>query len=98
MPRSKASTAAAADSAKDPQSGVDELTFEAALGELETIVEKMEQGELPLQESLHAYQRGAALVGRCREALDKVNQEVSVLEGNLLKPMAVGDSNDEDVS
>jgi exodeoxyribonuclease VII small subunit len=53
---------------------------------------------LPLQESLHAYQRGAALVGRCREALDKVNQEVKVLEGNLLKPMAVGDASDEDLS
>ena len=94
MPRSKA----AASSAKDPQAGVEALSFEDALGELETIVEKMEQGELPLQESLHAYQRGAALVGRCREALDKVNQEVKVLEGNLLKPMAVGDASDEDLS
>ncbi len=94
MPRSQA----AADSAKDPQSGVDALSFEDALGELERIVEQMEQGDMPLQDSLQAYQRGAALVGRCRQALDSVNQQVKVLEGNLLKPLPVGDEPEEDLS
>lgn len=64
-----------------------ELSFEDAITELEDIVERMEQGDLSLQDSLQAYQRGAALVTRCRGALDSVSQQIKVLEDNLLKPL-----------
>lgn len=61
-------------------------SFEAALGELETLVQKMEAGTLSLEQSLDAYKRGARLVTYCRDALSAVQQQVKVLEGDLLKP------------
>ena len=61
-------------------------SFEAALGELEALVQKMEAGSLSLEQSLDAYRRGARLVGYCRDALAAVQQQVKVLEGDLLKP------------
>jgi exodeoxyribonuclease VII small subunit len=62
------------------------VSFESALAELESIVQKMESGGLPLEQSLQAYRRGAELVGVCRESLARVQQQVKVLEGDLLKP------------
>ncbi len=64
------------------------LSFEQAITELEAIVDGMEGGELSLQDALASYQRGAALVGRCRQSLDVVAHQVRVLEEGLLKPMA----------
>lgn len=61
-------------------------SFEAALGELESLVQKMEAGTLSLEQSLDAYKRGARLVTYCRDALSAVQQQVKVLEGDLLKP------------
>jgi exodeoxyribonuclease VII small subunit len=62
------------------------VSFESALAELESIVQKMESGGLPLEQSLQAYRRGAELVSVCRESLARVQQQVKVLEGDLLKP------------
>lgn len=88
MPRKQPSAnPTAADTAAED--GIADLSFESAIEELETIVSRMEEGELSLQDSLQAYQRGAALVGRCRSALDAVSEQVRVLEGNLLKPVTV---------
>jgi exodeoxyribonuclease VII small subunit len=61
-------------------------SFEAALGELETLVQKMEAGTLSLEQSLEAYRRGARLVAYCRDSLASVQQQVKVLEGDLLRP------------
>lgn len=61
-------------------------SFEAALGELETLVQRMESGALSLEESLAAYRRGTELVTHCRGALASVQQQVRVLEGELLRP------------
>jgi exodeoxyribonuclease VII small subunit len=61
-------------------------SFEAALAELETLVQKMEAGTLSLEQSLDAYRRGALLVGYCRDSLASVQQQVKVLEGDLLRP------------
>ncbi|MBV6274180.1 exodeoxyribonuclease VII small subunit [Alcaligenaceae bacterium CGII-47] len=67
--------------------------FEAALAQLEALVERMEGGELGLDESIAAYERGAALARVCQQRLDAAEHQVSVLQGNLLKPFvdAVGD-------
>ncbi|ALS61055.1 exodeoxyribonuclease VII small subunit [Pandoraea norimbergensis] len=62
-------------------------TYEAALVELEQLVGRMEGGELGLEESLGAYRRGAALVKYCQGLLEKVEQQVKVLEGETLKPL-----------
>ena len=60
-------------------------TFEAALKELETIVENMEGGEMPLEQSLAAYKRGAELLKYCQVALRDAQQQVKVLEDDVLK-------------
>ena len=60
-------------------------TFETALAELESIVDRMEGGELPLKESLAAYKRGAELLQFCQAALKDAQQEVLVLEKGVLK-------------
>jgi exodeoxyribonuclease VII small subunit len=62
-------------------------SFEDALAELETLVQTMESGSLALEQSLEAYRRGAQLVAFCRDNLARVQQQVKVLEGDLLKPL-----------
>ena len=57
-------------------------SFEAALAELEQIVEKMESGELALEESLEAYARGTELVGMCRRKLDAAQAKIQKLESD----------------
>ncbi len=53
--------------------------FEQALAELETLVEKMEQGELSLDESLQSFERGIQLTRTCQQALQEAEQKVQVL-------------------
>ena len=52
------------------------LRFEEAAGELESIIERIEQGEVELEDSLEAYARGLALVKRCRAILDAAAKEI----------------------
>lgn len=69
--------------------------FEAALAELEALVERMEGGDLGLDESIAAYERGAALARVCQQRLDAAEHQVSVLQGSLLKPFVDAAGNDE---
>jgi exodeoxyribonuclease VII small subunit len=64
------------------------LTFEAALAELEQLVATMESGQMPLKESLAAYQRGAELIAYCQGVLKEAEQQVEVLEKGVLKAFA----------
>ena len=61
--------------------------FEAAMAELDTLVEKMENGELALEESLSAYQRGTELLKYCERVLADAQQRIQVLEGDTLKDL-----------
>jgi exodeoxyribonuclease VII small subunit len=63
-------------------------SFEKALAELERIVAQMESGNLTLEESLAAHKRGLELAKYCREKLEAAQQQVQVLEGEVLKPLA----------
>ena len=63
----------------------DPATFESALCELEKIVVSMEAGQMPLEQSLAAYKRGAELLKFCQAALQDAQQQVKVLEENVLK-------------
>lgn len=54
--------------------------------ELELLVAQMEAGELPLEASVAAYKRGSELVKFCSSQLDKVDHQVKLLEGGMLKP------------
>jgi len=59
--------------------------FEAALAELEKIVEAMEEGQMPLEQSLAAYKRGAELLKVCQGQLQDAQQQVKILENSVLK-------------
>ena len=61
-------------------------TYEAALAELERLVQAMEAGQLPLDQLLDSYKRGAELLTFCRSRLDAVEQQVKVLEDGQLRP------------
>ena len=82
---------ASKDTAATPAEGVDTTplpeNYEAAQVELEELVARMEGGSLSLEESLTAYRRGAALVAFCQQQLEKVEQQVRVLDGETLKPL-----------
>jgi exodeoxyribonuclease VII small subunit len=53
--------------------------FEAALAELEAIVQRLEQGELPLEESLRQFERGVVLTRSCQKALLQAEEKIRVL-------------------
>jgi exodeoxyribonuclease VII small subunit len=53
--------------------------FEAALAELESIVQRLEQGELSLEESLRQFERGVVLTRSCQKALRQAEQKIQVL-------------------
>ena len=61
-------------------------SFEEAMDELGRLVAQMEAGALPLEASVAAYQRGSELVKYCSGQLDRVDQQVKVLEAGMLKP------------
>jgi exodeoxyribonuclease VII small subunit len=73
--------------------GPQPASFEEAMTELEELVERMEAGELPLEASVAAYRRGSELVKYCSGQLDRIDNQVKVLEGDMLKPYA-GDQDD----
>ena len=54
--------------------------FESALAELEATVAMMENGQLPLDQSMATYQRGTELLRHCRQALAEVEQQVHILD------------------
>jgi exodeoxyribonuclease VII small subunit len=74
MPRSAASPP------KEPAS------YELALSELDRLVQQMEGGQLPLDQLLDGYRRGAELLSFCRARLQAVEDQVKLLDDGVLKP------------
>lgn len=71
-------------------------TFEAALGELEDIVRRMEGAEVALDESLRLYERGTFLIKHCQDRLDGAERQIEQLsrgrDGRLeARPMSQDD-------
>jgi len=62
------------------------LSYEAALQELELLVARLESGDLPLEQLLTQYQRGAELLALCRARLVAVEDQVKLLDQGTLKP------------
>lgn len=60
-------------------------TYELALQELEGLISSLESGQLPLDQLLAGYQRGAQLLAFCKAKLEAVEDQVKVLDGNELK-------------
>jgi exodeoxyribonuclease VII small subunit len=61
-------------------------SYEAALEELDQLVGLIESGQLPLEQLLTGYQRGAQLLQFCREKLQAVENQIKVLDEGTLKP------------
>lgn len=76
---------------KKPAHADPSATFEEAMAELQQLVTQMEAGELALEASIVAYKRGSELVKYCLAQLDKVDSQVKVLEGDMLKPFSAAD-------
>jgi exodeoxyribonuclease VII small subunit len=53
--------------------------FEQALGELESLVERLERGDLPLEEALKTFERGVELTRQCEASLKAAQQKVEIL-------------------
>jgi exodeoxyribonuclease VII small subunit len=62
--------------AKESKNDVAELPFEKALAELETIVQRLEKGDVALEESIQIYERGEALKRRCETLLREAEARV----------------------
>ena len=64
------------------QKQIEKLTFEQALAGLSELVEKLESGDLPLEESVAAFEQGVKLSRRCESLLDAADQRLQLLEDN----------------
>jgi len=73
MPRAPAPKTAASAPPAAP------FDFEQAMAELEAVVARLEQGDVPLEEALKAFERGVALTRACQEALTAAEQKVEIL-------------------
>jgi exodeoxyribonuclease VII small subunit len=69
-------------------------SFEQAMAELAQLVTQMESGQMPLEASVAAYARGSELVRYCAAQLEKVESQVKVLEGEMLKPFSTDGEDD----
>ena len=85
MPRSNTAKPVDAAAPGTPGAATGELKFEAALAELEQIVQDMEGGRLPLEESLAAYRRGSELLTHCQQQLSDAERQIQVLENGALR-------------
>ena len=63
-------------SAKKKKDDLGELSFEESIKELTNIVGKIEQGQIPLQDSLSQYEKGMALIKQCRTILQKAEKRI----------------------
>lgn len=63
-------------------------SYEAAMEELEQLTGRIESGQLPLEQLLAGYERGAELLKFCREKLQAVEEQIKVLDAGVLKPWA----------
>ena len=69
--------------------------FETAMRDLEELVERLEQGDLPLEESLAAFERGVMLTRACQTALKEAEQKVEILLKKAGEPAVEAFSPDE---
>jgi exodeoxyribonuclease VII small subunit len=68
-----------------PDTGALPASYEAGLQELERLVNELESGQMPLDQLLGSYQRGATLLGFCRDKLQAVEDQIKVLDAGSLK-------------
>lgn len=70
---------------------VEDLSYEEALAELESVVAALEEGNQKLEESMALFERGQLLMKRCAELLEAAELKVRQLSGDDLEPFAEGE-------
>ena len=65
------------------------ISYEAALEELESLIGRIESGQMPLDDVLAAYQRSEVLLAFCNNRLDNVQGQIKVLDDGALKPFSL---------
>jgi len=79
-----------------PQKTEKSPDFEQSLGELEALVAKLEQGDVPLEDALKTFERGVALTRQCQTALRTAQQKVELLLARNGTEEVVDFADDED--
>lgn len=74
---------AASNASKPP---AEPASYELALAELDRLVQQMEAGQMPLDQLLDGYRRGAELLTFCRTRLQAVEDQVKLLDDGVMKP------------
>ncbi len=64
-------------------SDLNQLSFEAAYAELDAIIQQLESGELPLDESVTLFERGRTLADHCQTLLDNAELRVKAIDGDV---------------
>ncbi|MFK4169094.1 exodeoxyribonuclease VII small subunit [Paenibacillus lautus] len=74
-----------------------EISFEEAMAQLETIVEQLEDGDVPLEKAIDLFQQGMKLSQMCSKKLEQVEQKIEMIveEGGELKRKPFGGTLDE---
>ncbi|MDF1715234.1 MAG: exodeoxyribonuclease VII small subunit [Antarcticimicrobium sp.] len=62
-----------------PSTPVEKMSFEQAMKELESVVDRLERGEVALEESITLYERGAKLKKRCEDELKRAEEKVAAI-------------------
>lgn len=70
--------------------------FETQLTELESIVEQLESGELPLEDALKVFEKGVKLSRQCQQLLSEAEQKVTILMDNDLVDSNLADNQEQD--
>ncbi len=72
----------------DASAHQEKLTFEQALDRLETLVAQIEEGEVPLEESIQKYAEGVGLIQQCRTILDQAESKIQLLAADAKGKLA----------
>ena len=76
------------------------LTFEQSLAKLEGLVTRVEEGQVPLEESIDCYAEGITLLKQCRQILDQAEEKIQLLSqsqaGGLVVESELTDLGDDD--
>jgi exodeoxyribonuclease VII small subunit len=76
------------------ENDISNLSFEQAIKELTTIVAKIEQGQIPLQDSLEQYEKGMALIKHCRGILQKAEKRIEKISKEEEPDTGAGNTED----
>lgn len=86
MPKKTTLDTPAGADATDAVAQAQPSSYEAATAELDTLVRQMESSQLPLDQLLTSYQRGAFLLQFCQGKLQALEQQVSIIDNGQMKP------------